>query len=232
ERGPRVVNRLPTASLSRRREKARRRLATLSTLARVTSGSATRRSSLALGRVVLISSCLNSDAAMLVNIAWRWALVRLNLRPAFWWRMVWIPWKGEGWSRGRLCRLPGVVCGLRMVLAGILRRSCRGLRPVGGYCESRLSEEAAAYAAFAPPARRSAPGVHTPQPMPEGIGWARGAHPSMPWAETPAGGQFSSFMPSDRPRWASTSLISVSDFFPRFGVLSSSTSVFWIRSPM
>ena len=58
------------------------------------------------------------------------------------------------------------------------------------------------------------------------------SHPSMPWLATPAGGQFSSFMPSDRPRWASTSLISVSDFLPRFGVLSSSTSVFWIRSPM
>ena len=48
----------------------------------------------------------------------------------------------------------------------------------------------------------------------------------------PAGGQFSSFMPRDRPRWASTSLISVSDFLPRFGVFSSSTSVFWMRSPM
>src|SRR5690606_35110252 len=169
ERGPRVVNRLPTATLSRRREKARRRLATLSVLARVISGSATRRSSLALGRVVLISSCLNSDAAMLVNIAWRWALVRLNLRPAFWWRRDLLPWKSEVWSLGRRCRLPGVVCGLRMVLAGILRRACRERRFVGGCCESRLSEEAAAYAAFAPPARRRAPGVHTPQPMPEGI---------------------------------------------------------------
>src|SRR5690606_15588542 len=57
-------------------------------------------------------------------------------------------------------------------------------------------------------------------------------YPIMPCEEMPAGGQFSSFMPSDRPRWASTSLISVSDFLPRFGVLSSSTSVFWIRSPM
>src|SRR5690606_15767689 len=117
------------------------------------------------------------DAAMLVNIAWRWALVRLNLRPAFWWRMDLIPWKSEVWSLGRLCRLPGVVCGLRMVLAGILRRACRELRFVGGCCESRLSEEAAAYAAFAPPARRSAPGVHTPQPMPEGIGWGAGCSP-------------------------------------------------------
>ena len=58
------------------------------------------------------------------------------------------------------------------------------------------------------------------------------AYPIIPCEATPAGGQFSSFMPSDRPRWASTSLISVSDFLPRFGVFSSSTSVFWIRSPM
>ena len=40
-----------------------------------------------------------------------------------------------------------------------------------------------------------------------------------------AGGQFSSFMPSDSSCWASTSLISVRDFLPRFGVFSSSTSV-------
>ena len=57
-------------------------------------------------------------------------------------------------------------------------------------------------------------------------------HPIMPCEAIPAGGQFSSFMPSDRPRCASTSLISVSDFLPRFGVFSNSTSVFWIRSPM
>ena len=48
----------------------------------------------------------------------------------------------------------------------------------------------------------------------------------------PAGGQFSSFMPSDRPRDASTSLISFSDLRPRFGVFRSSVSVRWIRSPM
>jgi hypothetical protein len=59
-------------------------LATPSILPMVISGSATRRSSLALGSVVRISSCLISDAAMLVNIAWRWELVRLNLRPDFW----------------------------------------------------------------------------------------------------------------------------------------------------
>ena len=41
----------------------------------------------------------------------------------------------------------------------------------------------------------------------------------------PAGGQLSSFMPSVKPREASTSLISLSDLRPRFGVLSSSFSV-------
>src|SRR6185312_3044706 len=85
------MNNLPTASLSRMRENAKRRLATPSVLARVISGSATRRSSLALGKVVRISSCLNSEDAMLRNMACRWALVRLSLRPDFWWRMVLIP---------------------------------------------------------------------------------------------------------------------------------------------
>src|SRR4029079_1829591 len=47
-----------------------------------------------------------------------------------------------------------------------------------------------------------------------------------------AGGQFSSFMPRLRPRDASTSLISLSDLRPRFGVFSSSVSVRWMRSPM
>ena len=55
-----------------------------SILPMVISGSATRRSSLAFGKVVRISSCLNREAAMLTNIASRWALVRLNLRPDFW----------------------------------------------------------------------------------------------------------------------------------------------------
>src|SRR4249919_2289942 len=67
---------------------ARRRLAWPSTLPMVISGSATRRSSFALGKVVRMSSCLIRDAAILVNIALRCELVRLNLRPDFWWRMV------------------------------------------------------------------------------------------------------------------------------------------------
>src|SRR5690606_18779489 len=40
-----------------------------------------------------------------------------------------------------------------------------------------------------------------------------------------AGGQLSRRIPRDRPREARTSVISVRDFLPRFGVLSSSTSV-------
>src|SRR6185437_6507643 len=84
---PSSTNSLPTACLSRRRAKARRRLATPSTLASVINGSATRRRSLALGRVVRISSCLISDAAMFLNMASRWELVRLSLRPDLRWRM-------------------------------------------------------------------------------------------------------------------------------------------------
>src|SRR3546814_8874388 len=44
-------------------------------------------SSLAFGSVVVICSCLISDAAMLPNIARRWELVLLSLRPALRWRM-------------------------------------------------------------------------------------------------------------------------------------------------
>jgi len=40
-----------------------------------------------------------------------------------------------------------------------------------------------------------------------------------------AGGQFSRRIPKDKPLDASTSFISVSDFLPKFGVFSSSTSV-------
>src|SRR5437016_448921 len=40
-----------------------------------------------------------------------------------------------------------------------------------------------------------------------------------------AGGQFSSFIPSESPRVASTSLISLSDLRPRLGVFKSSVSV-------
>ena len=70
-RAPISVNSFPTASLSRRRSNAKRRFATLSSLARVISGSTTRRSSFAFGSVVLIVSCLNIDAAMLRNMALR-----------------------------------------------------------------------------------------------------------------------------------------------------------------
>src|SRR5206468_5700948 len=38
----------------------------------------TRRSSFALGRVVWMTSCFNSDTVMLRNIARRWLLVRLS----------------------------------------------------------------------------------------------------------------------------------------------------------
>src|SRR6185369_8073095 len=60
------------------------------------------------------------------------------------------------------------------------------------------------------------------------LGAARRAH----GRSRPAGGQFSSFMPRDSPREASTSLISFNDLRPRFGVFRSSVSVRWMRSPI
>src|SRR5262245_42912013 len=65
---------------SRSRSKARRRLASEALLPSVIIGSTTRRSSFALGRVVLISSCRSSDTVMLRSIANRWLEVRLSLR--------------------------------------------------------------------------------------------------------------------------------------------------------
>jgi len=75
------VNSLATTASSRKRLNASRRLATLSRFARVIKGSATRRSSFALGSVVRITSCWNSDAAMLRNMAERCELLRLSCLP-------------------------------------------------------------------------------------------------------------------------------------------------------
>src|SRR3977135_2710544 len=61
---------------SRRRSKARRGLGSEGFLPRVIIGSATRRSSFALGRVVLISSWRSSETVMLRSIASRWLVVR------------------------------------------------------------------------------------------------------------------------------------------------------------
>ena len=59
----------------------------IATLADVISFSTIGRSSLALGSVVTICSCLISAADMLANIALRWAEVRLSLRFASPWRI-------------------------------------------------------------------------------------------------------------------------------------------------
>src|SRR5688500_14616184 len=75
-------------SRSRRRSKARRRLASDGFLPRVIIGSTTRRSSFALGSVVLISSCRSSDTVMLRSIASRWLEVRLSLRSPLPWRIA------------------------------------------------------------------------------------------------------------------------------------------------
>src|SRR5205085_8250745 len=57
----------------------------------VTSFSTTGRSSFALGSVVLICSCLISAAAMFANMAMRWLVVTLSLRPWLRWRMALYP---------------------------------------------------------------------------------------------------------------------------------------------
>src|SRR5437762_6499331 len=76
-------------SRSRRRSKAMRRLARLGFLPSVIIGSATRRSSFALGRVVVISSWRSSDTVMLRSIASRW----LEVRPSF---LSPSPWRISG----------------------------------------------------------------------------------------------------------------------------------------
>jgi len=80
-RGPSSLNNFVTAFLSRNLENASRRLATESFFAMVINGSATRRNSFALGRVVVISSCCINDAAMLRNMAFLCELLRLNFLP-------------------------------------------------------------------------------------------------------------------------------------------------------
>lgn len=81
KRGPKSVNNLPTADLDRKILKARLRDATESDLLTVIKGSIYRRKSFAFGKVVLINSCLIKEQHILENIALRWLLVRLKLRP-------------------------------------------------------------------------------------------------------------------------------------------------------
>src|SRR5699024_11180304 len=79
---------MPTASFERVLAKAIRRLATESSFANVINGSATRRNSLAFGKVVLIAPCSNRETVMLRNIASRCALVRFYFLPLLRCRMV------------------------------------------------------------------------------------------------------------------------------------------------
>ena len=61
-------------------ESASRRFDSVGVLPSVMMGSATRRSSFALGSVVRIASCVSSELVMLRSMATRWLLVRLSLR--------------------------------------------------------------------------------------------------------------------------------------------------------
>src|SRR5690625_3124420 len=177
---------------------------------------------------------------MFLNIAWRCELVRLNLRPDFWWRMGLCP--HEGCNVGFRCRLPGVgawtadgpgrrpwpewsrpwavdfvyccCCGSYvLLLSRLLHNQILGRHPWRDCYGSGKPCPAIRGRAFAEAARQCR-AKHA------------SVHPSIPWLVRPGGGQLSSFIPSDRPRWASTSLISVSDFFPRLAALISSSSYF------
>src|SRR3569833_1471913 len=78
---------LRTWSASRTWAIAWRRACRSPRLPSVTSFSTIGRSSLALGSVVTICSCLISAADMLANIALRWLAVRLSFRLVFPWRI-------------------------------------------------------------------------------------------------------------------------------------------------
>src|SRR5215470_4888093 len=73
---------------SRRRLKARRRLARVGCLPSVRMGSTTRRSSFALGRVVWMTSWRSSETVMFRSIASRWLLVRLSFLSPWRWRIL------------------------------------------------------------------------------------------------------------------------------------------------
>src|SRR5262245_22047528 len=88
-------------SRSRRRLKARRRLARLGCLPSVIIGSTTRRSSFALGSVVRISSCRRSETVMLRSIASRWLVVRPSLRSPLPWSIALSPALGAMLEAGR-----------------------------------------------------------------------------------------------------------------------------------
>src|SRR5262245_44425413 len=76
---------------SRRRLNASRRFATEDCLPSVIIGSTTRRSSFALGSVVLIISCRSSEFVMFRSIARRWVDVRLSFLSPCPWRMALSP---------------------------------------------------------------------------------------------------------------------------------------------
>ena len=78
----RVAERMIT--LGKKVSLANRRLATVGVLASVIIGSTTRRSSLALGSVVLMISCLSSELVMFFSMAKRWLLVRLSFLSPRW----------------------------------------------------------------------------------------------------------------------------------------------------
>src|SRR6218665_148625 len=78
-------------------------------LPRVMSFSTIGRSSLALGKVVTICSCLISAADMLANMALRWLEVRLSLRLVLPWRISSTPYGDCASHDGQLALLAGLI---------------------------------------------------------------------------------------------------------------------------
>src|ERR1700674_233715 len=85
-RGISLVKSRSVTSRSSTKESTARRAATLSVLAVVMTFSTQRRSSLPLASVVSIRPWSSKDVTRLRLIALRCAVLRLNLRPAFWCR--------------------------------------------------------------------------------------------------------------------------------------------------
>src|SRR5438270_3800629 len=87
-RGMSLVKRRSVTSRSSTKASTARRAATLSVFAVVITFSTQRRSSLPLASVVWMRPWSSRDVTRLRLIALRWAVLRANLRPAFWCRIV------------------------------------------------------------------------------------------------------------------------------------------------
>src|SRR5205085_7695666 len=102
----------------------------------VTSFSTIGRSSLALGKVVVICSCLISAADMLANIALRWLAVRPSFRLVLPWRIF---YSLEPVSRRASARWPGLIV-IFVAFGQIVDVLRRPVRHVHAEMETHLGE--------------------------------------------------------------------------------------------